>query len=191
MDTTCSATFRIMPSRSKSVADEETASRRSDGPRRIEIPREVADAADMPDDLQSIVLEPYDVPNTSRRRRAGLIYVGAAVVTAGGVVMGLPAGMWLMAGAFLLVAAYHWLGGWDLRVMDGEALEIANREADFPAGHASAALNFEGWRARPIWNVLMFSADDPPTERGLVRVDGLTGGVVGSYVEAIDEPERT
>jgi len=172
------------------VADAESTPRRADGPRRIEIPREVADAADMPDDLQSIVLEPYAVPNTKRRRRAGLIYVAAAILTVVGVVLGLPAGMWLMASGFLVVAAYHWLGGWDLKVMDGEALEIANREADFPAGHASAALNFEGWRARPIWNVLMFSADDPPTERGLVRVDGLTGEVAGSYVESIPELER-
>lgn len=145
----------------------------------------------MPDDLQSIVLEPYDVPNTNRRRRAGLIYVAAAAVTALGILLGLPEGMWLMAAGFLVVAGYHWLGGWDLKVLDGEALEIANREAAFPAGHASAALNFEGWRARPIWNVLMFSADDPPTERGLVRVDGLTGEVAGSYTEEIPEPERT
>lgn len=155
--------------------------------RRIEIPQEVADAADMPDDLQSIVLEPYSVPNTRQRRRAGFVYVVAAAITAAGIALGLPGGMWLMVAALLAVAGYHWLGGWDLAVMDGEALEIANRHAEFPAGHASAALNFEGWRARPIWNVLMFSADDPPTERGLVRVDGITGDIVGSYTEEIDQ----
>ena len=159
--------------------------------RRIEIPQEVADAADMPDDLQSIVLEPYAVPNTDRRRRAGVIFVIAAVITAVGIALGLPVGMWLLVGLFGVIAGYHWLGGWDLQVMDGEALEIANREAEFPAGHASAALNFEGWRARPVWNVLMFSADDPPSQRGLVRVDGITGDVVGSYVEEIPEPERS
>jgi hypothetical protein len=144
----------------------------------------------MPEDLQSIVLEPYAVPNTNRRRRAGLIYVGAAAVTVAGMLLGLPVGMALMAIGFIVIALYHWLGGWDLQIMDGEALEIANREAEFAAGHASAALNFEGWRARPIWNVLIFSADDPPSERGLVRVDGLTGDIAGSYVESIPEIER-
>jgi len=155
--------------------------------RRIQIPHEVADAAEVPDDLQSIVLEPYAVPNTKQRRRAALVYVVAAGITALGIALGLPIGMWLVVAAFLAIAGYHWLGGWDLKVMDGEALEIANRHAEFPAGHASAALNFEGWRARPIWNVLMFSADDPPTERGLVRVNGRSGEVVGSYVEKLDE----
>jgi len=155
--------------------------------RRIEIPQDVADAVDLPDDLQSIVLEPYAVPNTNQRKRAGLVYVVAAALTAVGIALGLPAGMWLLVVVLLAIGAYHWTAGWDLAVMDGEALEIANRHTVFPAGHASAALNFEGWRARPIWNVLMFSADDPPTERGLVRVDGITGDVVGSYTEAIDE----
>lgn len=141
----------------------------------------------MPDDLQSIVLEPYSVPNTQQRRRAGIVYVAGAIVVVLAIALGLPIGMWLMVGALLAIAGYHFIGGWDLKIMDGEALEIANRHAEFPAGHASAALNFEGWLARPIWNVLMFSADDPPTERGLVRVDGITGNVVGSYVEEIDE----
>ncbi len=156
-------------------------------PRRIEISRDVAEAAAVPDDLQSLVLEPYAVPNTRQRRRAGAVYLAAAVITAVGIVLGLPDGMWLLATLFIAIAGYHWLGGWDLMVMDGAALEIANRHAEFPAGHASAALNFQGWRARPIWNVLMFSADDPPSQRGLVRVDGITGEVVGSYVEDIDQ----
>jgi hypothetical protein len=155
--------------------------------RRIEIPQEVAEAAEVPDDLQSLVLEPYAVPNTNQRRRAGWVYVVAAAIVVLGIVLGLPSGMWLVVALFLVVAGFHRLAGWDLKVMDGPALEIANRHAEFPAGHASAALNFQGWRARPIWNVLMFSADDPPTQRGLVRVDGITGEVIGSYVEDIDE----
>ncbi len=156
-------------------------------PRRIEVSREVADAVAMPDDLQSLVLEPYAVPNTAQRRRAGIVYLVAAGVIAVGIAGGLPAGMWLMVGALIAIGLYHELAGWNLEIMDGAALEIANRHAEFAAGHASAALNFEGWRARPVWNVLMFSADDPPTQRGLVRVDGLDGTVVGSYVEDIEE----
>jgi hypothetical protein len=36
-----------------------------------------------------------------------------------------------------------------------------------------------------VWNVLVFSADDPPSQQGLVRVDGVTGEVLGSYVEEV------
>ena len=156
-------------------------------PRRIEISDEVAAAEGVPDDLQSDVLGPYAVPDVARRRRTGGVYVVAAAITAFGVLFGLPGGMWILVGFFLVVALYHLVAGWSLSVREDQALEVANRATEFPVGHASAAVGFVGWRARPVWNVLVFSADDPPTQRGLVRVDGLDGHVVDQYVETVPE----
>ena len=51
--------------------------------------------------------------------------------------------------------------------------------------HNLATVGFDGWRARPVWNVLVFSADEPPSSRGLVRVDATTGDVIETYVEEI------
>ena len=157
-------------------------------PPRIEIPHDVAAAAGVPDDLQSEVVDPYAIPDVARRRRAGVVYVVAAGITALGIAVGLPVGMWLLVGFLLLVAIYHRLAGWNLRVRERQALEVVNRATDFPVGHASATVGFVGWRARPVWNVLVFSADDPPTKRGLVRVDGLDARVVDAYVEPVPEP---
>ena len=64
---------------------------------------------------------------------------------------------------------------------------MANRSTDFAVGHASAVLGFDGLLARPIWNVLVFSADDPPSQRGLVRVDARAGSIIEQYVEPIVE----
>ncbi|MBT8215098.1 MAG: PepSY domain-containing protein [Acidimicrobiia bacterium] len=158
-------------------------------PRRIEVSRDVADREAMPDDLDANVLGPYSVPDVARRRTAGLVYVVGAVIVAGSILLGLPSGMWVVVAGLLVIAAYHVISGWHLRVRQGEALTIANRSTEFPAGHASATLNFEGWRARPVWNVLVFSADEPPSRRALVRVDARTGDVVGSYEEAVPEIE--
>jgi hypothetical protein len=83
------------------------------------------------------------------------------------------------------IALWHFSAAWQIRILDPQALEIANREVPMAVGHASAAVGFDGWRARPIWNVLVFSADDPPTERGLIRVDAVDGTVVETYVEAV------
>lgn len=160
-------------------------------PRRIEISDEVAAAEGVPDDLQSDVLGPYAVPDVARRRRAASVYVVAAAITAFGILVGLPGGMWLLVGFFLVVALYHVVAGWSLRVRENQALEVANRATEFPVGHASAAVGFVGWRARPVWNVLVFSADDPPTQRGLVRVDGLDGHVVDQYIEPVPEAETS
>ena len=156
-------------------------------PHRIEIPADVAEAADVPDDLQSLVLDPFAVPEPARRTKAGHVYVVAAVLTAITVVRGLPSGMWGIVIALSVVAGYHYLTSWPLPVRENRALEIANMTTSFPIGHASAAMNFEGWLAKPVWNVLVFSADDPPTERGLVRVDALTEAVIETYVESIPD----
>jgi len=61
------------------------------------------------------------------------------------------------------------------------------RTVGFPVGHASAQLGFRGLRARPTWRILLYSADNPPTKRGMVLADGVTGKVLGQYVE--DNPE--
>ena len=47
---------------------------------RIEVPADVADAAQMPDDLDANVFGPYTVPDTARRRRSGIVYAAAAAV---------------------------------------------------------------------------------------------------------------
>ena len=47
--------------------------------RAIEVPEDVAEAAAIPEELDSNVAEPYSVPDTARRRRAGIVYLVAAV----------------------------------------------------------------------------------------------------------------
>lgn len=155
--------------------------------RAIYVPEDVASAAALPEDLDSAVTGPYAVPDTARRRRAGLVYVAGAAVVAAAVVAGLPPLMWATAVAVLVVVAvYHLVAGWGLAVRERSALEIANRKVGFAVGHSSASLGFRGWRARPLWNVLVFSADDPPSQRGLVQVDGIDGTVRDTYVEDVE-----
>jgi len=119
-----------------------------------------------------------------------MVYLVAAAVTALAATAGLPAGMWLIAAVLAAIGGYHFVAGWHLVVREGRALEAANRAIGFPVGHASASLGFTGWRAHPIWNVLVFSADEPPTRRGLVRVDAVTGAVVEQYDEPVPADDR-
>ena len=151
--------------------------------RRIEIPGEVARAVDLPEDLDSTQRAPYAIPSTRRRRNAAVVYaVAAGLATA---VAFSHTGMTFAAALLGSIALWHLSASWHIRILDPQALEIANREVPMAVGHASAAVGFDGWRARPIWNVVVFSADDPPTERGLIRVDAVDGTVVETYVEAV------
>jgi hypothetical protein len=41
--------------------------------------------------------------------------------------------------------------------------------------------------SKPTWRILLYSAENPPTKRALVLVDGITGGIIDRIVE--DNPE--
>ena len=82
-----------------------------------------------------------------------------------------------------VVSAYHFATAWPLVVDQTEALLIASRTVGFAVGHASAQLAWRGLRSRPAWRILLYSADEPPTMRGLVELDAVDGHVLGEYTE--------
>ena len=136
---------------------------------------------------------PYVFPNISRRRIPGALYL---LTAAGCLALWLTRGDGgvLVNGGFLaaavglgLIGAYHLLAGWDRKVDDHDALVAASRHVGFAVGHASAQLGWHGLRSRPVWRILLYSAEDPPRQRGMVLVDGIDGRVVADYVE--DNPE--
>src|SRR5262249_31017826 len=116
-------------------------------------------------------------------RIAGTIYaVLAALVTWAALAAdnrGLLVGAILLA----LISVYHFLAGWPLKVDQTEALAVASRTVGFPVGHASAQLAWRGLRSRPAWRILVYSADEPPSVRGLVELDAVDGEVLGEYTE--------
>jgi len=142
----------------------------------------------LPEDLDvTAYVGPYTFPDIARRRIPAAIYavagVGALWVGVASANSGLIAG-----GALLLAAAaYHVLAGWPLRVDQTAALAAASRAAGFPVGHASAQLGWRGLRSRPSWRILVYSAEEPPRQRGLVEIDGVDATVLGQYTE--DNPE--
>jgi hypothetical protein len=154
----------------------------------IHIPREVADAEGIPEDLDANVVGPYRFPDPRRRRLAGWIYL----ILAGS--LGLLAApqplVWFGVALAAVLAAWHLMSAWPLNLDQEDALAKAAGEVDFPVGHASAAVTFVGLRSRPRWHVVMYSADEPPSRRALVQFDGVSGDLVDQvYVEDVPAVE--
>ncbi len=147
----------------------------------IHIDRELADRLHIEDELDSNVEGPYRFPSPERRRSYGWILAVFALVA----VVTVPQG-WMAALGFLALAGWMWMSAWTLTVDENRALRVAAVHVPFPVGHASASIRFKGWRARPRWSVVLYSASEPPDSRGLVVVDAVTGEVVEEpYVELI------
>jgi len=149
----------------------------------------------LPDDLDiSEFLGPYVFPNNNRRRVPGYLYIGIGVlcliawaVNRGGSSVLVNNGTLAAGIGMLLIGIYHLLAGWDLDVDERDALVAATERVGFPVGHASAQLGWRGLRSRPTWRILLYSAENPPTRRGLVLVDGVDGEIVSWFTE--DNPE--
>jgi hypothetical protein len=148
----------------------------------------------LPDDLQPQLVDPEDYifPNNNRRRVPGYLYlaIAAALVALvaardGGVFVNRGfLGAALILGLFGL---YSIVTGWNLAVDERQALVTAIGEVGFPVGHASAQMGWRGLLSRPTWRILLYSADEPPTRRGFVLVDGGEPRVIEAFVE--ENPE--
>lgn len=153
---------------------------------------------ELPEDLNATdFVGPYQFPDNSRRRIPAVLYLAISIVC---VVL------WFVSGrnqrdnagyvndGFLLVAIllaafalFLFTSSWRLSVDESEALVLASRAVDFPVGHASAQQVWRGWRSRPTWRIFCYSAEEPPTKRGLVLIDAIDGSRVECLVE--DNPE--
>jgi hypothetical protein len=148
----------------------------------------------LPEDLDvTALVGPYVFPDNARRRVQGILYLAAAAALFavwaachdGGVLVN---DGWLVIGGVLaLLGIYAVVAASPLKVRELDALAAAAGEVGFPVGHASAQMVWRGLRSVPTWRILVFSADEPPTQRGLVMVDGTDGTVLGSLVQ--DNPE--
>jgi hypothetical protein len=144
-------------------------------------------ADELPEELDITVARPYQVPDNRKRRTAAWCYVVMAAACGAGAA-GSGNGGLLAATIFLgIVAVHHFAAAWPLKIDDTSALAASAAATGFPVGHASAQLAWRGLRSRPVWRVLLYSADEPPSKRGLVELDAVNGEILGSYTE--DNPE--
>jgi hypothetical protein len=146
----------------------------------------------LPADLQPGLAGPSAFPDTRRRRIPAVLYLvtGAAAIALWAVARSsvLVDGGFLVSGIVLLVlGGWHMLAAWHLAIDEVDALGRAGAAVDFPVGQASASLAWRGLRSRPVWRILLYSAEDQPLRRGIAVVDGVDGEVLLSYAE--DNPE--
>lgn len=150
---------------------------------------------ELPDDLDAHdYIGPYQFPDNVRRRYPAAMYfiVGTLLMVAWSIGrQGTPTltnrGFLIAGIALVILGAYGFVAGPRLKVRDVDALAAASESVGFPVGHASAQLGWRGLLSRPTWRILLYSADNPPTKRGLVLVDGIDASTVSRMVE--DNPE--
>ena len=142
----------------------------------------------LPADLDvTAYVGPYLFPSPRRRLVAAAWLVAVALAGVAGFAVSGNRGLLGVAAALVVAAVYHVVTAWPLVVDQTEALVVATRTVGFPVGHASGQLTWRGLRSRPTWRILLYSADTPPSRRGLVELDAVDGHVLGEYTETNPE----
>jgi hypothetical protein len=157
------------------------------------MPDDAAHIDELPVDLDASAAVNITFPNNSRRRIPAVLYIliGTVSIAAYAARKGstplVDVGL-VWAGALLvLFGLYGLVAGRRLRIDETEALVSANAWSDFAVGHASAQMTWRGVLSRPAWRLLLYSAEDPPTRRAFVIVDGIDGSVIEGFEEANPE----
>lgn len=147
----------------------------------IHIEKDLARSVAIEEELDANVVGPYRFPPPTRRRSAGWVFLVAA-----GIVVLTVDGGWLPAIGLVLLASWQFASAWPLNVDEHQAMQVAGQAVSFPVGHASGAVTFKGWRSRPRWAMVLYSASEPPDQRALVVVDAVDGTVAEDvYVEDV------
>lgn len=149
------------------------------------------DGDSLPADLDvSAYVGQYTFPDIRRRRRPGFLYLTVALACIavwaarrGADPVLVNPGILGVGIALAVIGAYHLATAWPLAVRETDALVAAASRVGFPVGHASGQLGWRGLRSRPVWRILVYSAEDPPARRGLVLVDAVDGRVLDHFVE--------
>lgn len=148
---------------------------------------------ELPEDLDRGFVGAYKFPDNSRRKITGAlcfavgVWAATAALALGSNAVLLNTGVATGGVLLALAGIYQFAAGRRFAVNENEALVAAVADVGFAVGHASAQLGWRGWMSRPTWRVLVYSAEDPPEQRGLVLVDALNGAVLEKWVE--DNPE--
>lgn len=149
----------------------------------------------LPADLQPgmVDMEDYIFPDNARRRIPAMMYL---LIGAGLITLALAKGDgvftnrgFLAAGlALIAFGIYSFVAGWPLVLDEQDALVAAGKDANITIGHASAQMGWRGLLSRPVWRILLYSAEEQPTKRAFIIVDGVDGSIVERIVE--DNPEN-
>jgi len=156
----------------------------------IEIDKEVAEESLLPDDLNSLAVGSYVVPDPRKRSQYPYFVISVLVITfitsqIVKYVSFIPTFIILTAVALLLFMVDN-----KFKIQQQEVIERITNNVDHSIGYYSIALTFLFKFTNiltPVWTVIIYSHENPPEFKTIVEINALSGKVVTEpYTENIN-----
>jgi len=156
----------------------------------IEIDNDVAEETLLPDDLNSLAVGSYVVPDPSKRKQYPyvvlgvvlLIYITSLMID---FVSFVPVIIILSIVSLLLFVVNN-----KFKIRQQEVIEKISNNIDHSIGYYSIALTFQFTLKQiltPVWTVIVYSHENPPSNKTIIEISAFSGRVITEpYTEKLN-----
>ena len=156
----------------------------------IDISREDAEKQIVPDDLNSLAVGSYIIPNPNRRRTYGYLLIFTSISSY--VLFDLTNWLSVLYGSLLvfLFGIFVLLIDNAVNIKQSDVISHIMKHVPNSIGYYSIALTFSFFKQirflKPIWTVIVYDHENPPKQKTIVEIDAANGDLVSeTYTESI------
>ena len=147
----------------------------------IEIDKDIAEEALLPDDLNSLAVGSYVVPDPRKRRQYPYVVLGVVLLSfitslIIDFVSFVPVIVILSIVALLLFLVNN-----KFKIQQQEVIERITNNIDHSIGYYSIALTFQFTFKNiltPVWTVIVYSHENPPLNKTIIEINAFSGKVI-------------
>ena len=147
----------------------------------IEIDKDIAEETLLPDDLNSLAVGSYVVPNPRKRKQYPYVVLGVLLLSfitslIIDFVSFIPVIIILSVIALLLFLVNN-----KFKIQQQEVIEKITNNIDHSIGYYSIALTFQFTFKNiltPVWTVIVYSHENPPLNKTIIEINAFSGKVI-------------
>jgi hypothetical protein len=147
----------------------------------IEIDKDIAEETLLPDDLNSLAVGSYVVPNPKKRKQYPYVVLGVVILSfitslIIDFVSFIPVIIILSIIVLLLFLVDN-----KFKIQQQEVIERITNNIDHSIGYYSIALTFQFTFKNiltPVWTVIVYSHENPPLHKTIIEINAFSGKVI-------------
>ena len=156
----------------------------------IEIDKDIAEETLLPDDLNSLAVGSYVVPDPRKRKQYPYVVLGVVLLSfitslIIDFVSFIPVIIILSIIALLLFLVNN-----KFKIQQQEVIERITNNIDHSIGYYSIALTFQFTFKNiltPVWTVIVYSHENPPLNKTIIEINAFNGKVITEpYTEKLN-----
>ena len=147
----------------------------------IEIDKDIAEETLLPDDLNSLAVGSYVVPDPRKRKQYPYVVLGVVLLS---FITSLIIDFISFVPVIIIlsiVALLLFLVNNKFKIQQQEVIERITNNIDHSIGYYSIALTFQFTFKNiltPVWTVIVYSHENPPLNKTIIEINAFSGKVI-------------